>query len=221
MPLYIDGRLQPDVGGGGGGAVSSVFGRTGAVVAVAGDYDHSEIGAVGPDDHHARDHAATHSDGGADEVEVQNLASGSSDTGQRLRPDGAGGLEFVDEDDITDFDGGTDSTSGTTELTKVSITIPAEDATFIIEAGALISMSNTTANGEVRVQNTTDAATLGRAYNKEVADSENVVSAVFKREFVQTAAAGAKTIALQYSIASGTGTISISDAFIRARRVVA
>lgn len=201
--------------------MTSVFGRTGAVVAVSGDYDHSELGSIGVNDHHARDHASTHSDGGADEVQVQALGSSSSDTGQRIRPDGSGGLEFIDEDDITDFDEGTDSTSGTTELTKVSIVIPAEDGTFIVEAGALVSMSNTTANGEVRLQNTTDASTLGRAFNKEVADSENVVSSIFKREFVQTAAAGAKTIALQYSIASGTGTISISDAYIRARRLVA
>lgn len=34
-------------GGGGGGAVDSVFGRTGAVVAVAGDYDDAEITAAG------------------------------------------------------------------------------------------------------------------------------------------------------------------------------
>lgn len=34
-----------ELGGGGGGAVDSVFGRTGAVVAVSGDYDFSEIGS--------------------------------------------------------------------------------------------------------------------------------------------------------------------------------
>lgn len=166
-------------------------------------------------------HSFTHSDGGADEVQVQNLGSSSTDQSQRIRPDGAGGLEFIDEADISDFDGGSDSTSGTTELTKVSVVIPAENETFIIEAGALVSMSNTTANGEVRLQNTTDAVTLGRSYNKEVVDTENVVSSIFKREFVQTAAAGAKTIALQYSIASGIGTITISDAYIRVRRLVA
>ena len=36
-----------DQPGGGGGAVSSVFGRTGAVVAVAGDYDMEQITGVG------------------------------------------------------------------------------------------------------------------------------------------------------------------------------
>ena len=39
----------PDTGGSGGGAVSSVFGRTGAVVAVNGDYSFSQIaGMVAP-----------------------------------------------------------------------------------------------------------------------------------------------------------------------------
>lgn len=42
--LYYDGTNWADVGtGGGSGAVSSVFGRTGAVVATASDYDASQI----------------------------------------------------------------------------------------------------------------------------------------------------------------------------------
>lgn len=38
-----DGSVSFQPGGGGGGAVSSVFGRAGAVVAGAGDYDASEV----------------------------------------------------------------------------------------------------------------------------------------------------------------------------------
>ena len=43
-------------------------------------------------DHHAEDHAARHSDGGADEITVENLATSSSATTNVLSPDGAGGL---------------------------------------------------------------------------------------------------------------------------------
>lgn len=41
-------------------------------------------------------HASTHSDGGADEVTVENLATASTDVSTALRPDGAGGLAFSD-----------------------------------------------------------------------------------------------------------------------------
>jgi hypothetical protein len=41
-------------------------------------------------------HASTHSDGGSDEVTVENLATSSTDTSTALRPDGAGGLVFSD-----------------------------------------------------------------------------------------------------------------------------
>ena len=54
---------------------------------------HSEIETVGIDDHHARDHAASHSDGGADEIDVVNLASAGA-SGSYLERDGAGGLQW-------------------------------------------------------------------------------------------------------------------------------
>lgn len=43
---------------------------------------------------HAEDHASRHSDGGADEVTVENLATAATDTSYALKPDGAGGLAF-------------------------------------------------------------------------------------------------------------------------------
>lgn len=43
-------------------------------------------------------HAPTHSDGGTDEVTVEDLATGSADASAALRPDGAGGLAFSDVD---------------------------------------------------------------------------------------------------------------------------
>ena len=43
---------------------------------------------------HAEDHASRHSNGGADEVSVENLGTAETDTTMVLAPDGAGGVEF-------------------------------------------------------------------------------------------------------------------------------
>ena len=43
---------------------------------------------------HAEDHASRHSDGGADEITVENLATASVNTAHALKPDGLGGVEF-------------------------------------------------------------------------------------------------------------------------------
>lgn len=42
-------------------------------------------------------HATTHSDGGADEITVQNLGSGAATSGQILTADGTGGLSFAND----------------------------------------------------------------------------------------------------------------------------
>jgi hypothetical protein len=165
-------------------------------------------------------HASTHQDGGSDEIAVESLPTGSTDLSTRLRPDGGGGVEWVDEADITGSSTGSSTTSGTTFLTKTSIVLPAEDETFIVEAHALVSHSNTTGNPGVRVRNQTDAATLGRTWQSEMADSDNVISTAFRREVVQTVVGGAKTIALEYALISGSGTMTISDAYLTARRKV-
>lgn len=165
-------------------------------------------------------HAPSHEAGGSDEIDLANLGTGETDTTYRLRPDGSEGVEWVPAGDLTDFSSGSDTTSGGTFLTKASITIPAEDATFIIRAKALVSFSNATGNPEIRIHNVTDAATLGRVWNSEMADSENILSAVLDREFVQTSGAGAKVLALQYAVGSGAGTLTISDAYLTARREI-
>ena len=59
--------------------------------------NHADLGGVGTDDHHTRDHAGTHSNGGADEVTVQDLGSASAIDGQVLKADGSGGLAFEDD----------------------------------------------------------------------------------------------------------------------------
>jgi hypothetical protein len=43
---------------------------------------------------HAENHASRHSDGGADEVTVENLATAAVDTTYALKPDGLGGVAF-------------------------------------------------------------------------------------------------------------------------------
>ena len=55
---------------------------------------HDNITGVSADDHHPKLHAADHSDGGVDEIEVEDLATGETDTALVLKPDGAGGLVF-------------------------------------------------------------------------------------------------------------------------------
>ena len=70
--------------------------------------NHADLGGTGADDHHARDHEASHSDGGADEVSAQDLGSASAADGQVLKADGAGGLAFEDDLVVVNFiiDGG-------------------------------------------------------------------------------------------------------------------
>jgi hypothetical protein len=55
---------------------------------------HSDLGSVGIDDHHARDHASRHANGGADDVAVEDLGTSETDATLVLAPDGAGGVEF-------------------------------------------------------------------------------------------------------------------------------
>ena len=64
--------------------VSSVFGRQGAVVATSGDYAHSQIGLVGEDDHHNRQHAL---DSASDHTGTITDAQHGSRSGGSLHPD--------------------------------------------------------------------------------------------------------------------------------------
>jgi hypothetical protein len=54
-----------------------------------GDISHDSLADVSIDDHHARDHAATHSSGGADEVDVKNLGGYPAVATQYLNGTGA------------------------------------------------------------------------------------------------------------------------------------
>lgn len=70
------------------GATSAVGGTDGATAVAAHEvtYDHTDI--------HEEDHAARHADGGADELQVEDLATAATDTSYALKPDGAGGVAF-------------------------------------------------------------------------------------------------------------------------------
>lgn len=57
-----------------------------------GQIDHDDLSNVTTDQHHARDHASRHSNGGGDEVTVENLGTAQTETGKILQPDGSGGL---------------------------------------------------------------------------------------------------------------------------------
>jgi len=121
---------------------------------------------------------------------------------------------------IKDFSPGLDTTSGSVPLIKASIVIPAKDATFIIEGNALVSFSNVTGHAVTRLFNDTDLSALGRQWEIEMEDSADIISPIFRREFIQTVAAGAKTIELQYFVGSGSGTLGISDALLTANEVI-
>ncbi len=120
---------------------------------------------------------------------------------------------------ISSYSPGAASTSGPTPITKASIILPAENETFIVEASVLMSMSNSTANGAVRLQNITSSTTLStRDLDAGLSEISNASSPVIRVEYVQTVAAGPQTVAVQYYIASGSGTITVSDALVTARR---
>lgn len=93
------------------GAANTVAKSDGAGGLAMGSVAHSEVTGVGIDDHHARDHASTHSDGAADEVTVEDLATAGG-SGTVPISDGAGGLSMGAPDpaghDSTHENGGTD-----------------------------------------------------------------------------------------------------------------
>lgn len=120
---------------------------------------------------------------------------------------------------IIDFSPGLQTTSGSVPLAKATIVIPAVDETFIIEGTAMVSFSNVQGHSVTRLFNRTDLSAIGRQWEVEQEDSGDILSPVFRQEFVQTVANGAKTIELQYFVGEGTGTLAISDGLLTAHEV--
>ena len=114
---------------------------------------------------------------------------------------------------------GEDTTNGTTPITKVEIDIPDETGVWIVEGSALISHSNQNGNPSVWLENATTPAVLGRKMVCEMQDSANIMPVPFRREVSNTSGNGAQNIELRYAVDSGSGTMTISDAYITARKV--
>ena len=79
-----------------GAAAGQVLRASSATAANFQALGHSDLTGVGANDHHNEDHASRHSNGGGDEVTVENLGTASSDVSTALRPNGSGGLAFSD-----------------------------------------------------------------------------------------------------------------------------
>ena len=105
-------------------AVTSVFGRSGAVVAVSGDYDHSEIGNVGANDHHTPPTLPDDiEDGGSAEMNVDGLSGQLADTQKvQVKKNGAN----VGSRQIIDFNEGSNITLGVVDSgSEIDVTINA------------------------------------------------------------------------------------------------
>lgn len=61
-----------------------------------GAVDHDSVSGVSADDHHAQAHAVDHAENAVDQIFVENLGGVSTDVSTSLKPDGTGGVEFVD-----------------------------------------------------------------------------------------------------------------------------
>jgi hypothetical protein len=79
-----------------GAAAGDVLRASGPTTANFQPLGHGDLNGVTSDQHHAQSHAASHFDGGADQLVVENQATGAVDVSTALRPDGAGGLAFSD-----------------------------------------------------------------------------------------------------------------------------
>ena len=64
------------------------------------DHTHTHAATTGQtsDQHHAKAHAADHAENAADEIVAEGLGATSTDVSTNLKPDGTGGVEFVDSD---------------------------------------------------------------------------------------------------------------------------
>ncbi len=77
-------------------AAGEVLKASGAAAFDFGVLAHTDLDTVGVDDHHTEDHAARHADGGADELDGDDLASGAAVVDSVLTADGAGAATWED-----------------------------------------------------------------------------------------------------------------------------
>jgi len=123
---------------------------------------------------------------------------------------------YVDYD--SDLTTTTQSTTGVF-IAKGSITVPAEDATFVIEGTMSIETTNQNTRPSTRLFNSTDVSDLGYVWTVDFEAAVETATAYIRAEFIQTAAAGAKVIEYQFEKIGGGGTLSANNSLVTLTRV--
>jgi len=111
-----------------------------------------------------------------------------------------------------------DTTTSSTFQDKVSATLQPINATWLVSGSALISHSNVTGTPSLRLRETSVGVDLlTRDYQIEVNAVSNVPSAFLVSTILTTTLdSPTKVVSLQFAVIAGTGTMSISDAAVRA-----
>ncbi len=155
---------------------------------------------------------------------IEDLQTDETDTALVLKPDGVCGVEWVADANATfGFDYqtaaslGTSTTTSATFQVKLSMTTTAVTGTYRVVG--YMRCWNDGDLGEFRLQNTTDAVTVGEVVVFKPTDSDERARFVW----VDTAivfAGVAKTFELQFRDGGGGGhTTNVSNAFIEFWRV--
>jgi len=189
-------------------------------------------------------HAASHENGGSDEIDVTGLSGVLADRqdadkiqGQDVQdatpndgdvlvwddglsrwqpePQGASANVFgLDYQTATSI--GRSTTTSTTSVTKVTLTTPALTGTYRVGWTAVVDVDSIADSVEARLYNSTDAAQIGAASRHEPKDTNNRIHVGGFAEVVFTGAS--KSISIEYR-QQGGGTAGIQDARIEIWRV--
>lgn len=180
------------------GAVTSVFGRTGAVTAQSGDYNADEITET------ATNKILT----SAERTKLAGIET-AADVTDTANVTSALELDYNDSE-------GTSTTSSGTPQTKVAITLPAITGTVVVFFAANIYTASSEKRVAARLYNSTDATVLNGPIDpwEKNANSEAVYSGF--EEIVLTGSA--KTIQLQYYSPDGV-TVGINHAKLMVIRI--
>jgi hypothetical protein len=120
--------------------------------------------------HHTENHAARHSNGGADEISVENLGTAETDDSLVLAPDGAGGLEFRAETGGTGSSLTIEEEDGTP--TGVFDTLKFPNGRLTDNGDGSVSVAMATASGGEIVHDVTDYGAVGNGSTDDTAAFE-------------------------------------------------
>lgn len=227
---YLLTNVQTAIGG-----VSSVFGRTGAVTAMSGDYTGGQVGfdpigtpLVSTDVEGAiketftfyEVHKARHAVGGPDEIQVQSLASGGALAGEVLTADGVGGLAFAAPPGAPSAKGwspGVSSTTSTVFQNKLTVVTPAlllGDYLLVVSYGW--NYSQVTSSFEARI--TQGGGQLGQLHTQEPKDANAAQGLYLSRSYELAGLSGVQTFAVDWRSINGGQTSRIWETSIRLYR---